>query len=151
MVDGLFQGKSTNKGVEDMEFQGVLKKEYVEILGLFQNKPEQGGWGQGVFRVLKRMWKFQGSIKKEVKFPGVFKKNSCGIFLGPGFWNWNFQVVSRNFAEYPWVKACFLSGISRGQVTNLKIPGVFFRKVYPQSPLSSPTTGRSKPMSTPKK
>ena len=43
MVDGLFQGKSTNKGVEDMEFQGVLKKEYVEILGLFQNKPEQGG------------------------------------------------------------------------------------------------------------
>ena len=26
------------------------------------------------------IWKFQGSIKKEVEFPGVFTKNSCGNF-----------------------------------------------------------------------
>ena len=32
------------------------------------------------------MWKFQGSIKKEVKFPGVFTENSFGeIFVGLGF------------------------------------------------------------------
>ena len=31
------------------------------------------------------MGKFQGSIKKEVEFPGVFKKNSCRISVGLGF------------------------------------------------------------------
>ena len=31
------------------------------------------------------MWKFQGSIKKEVEFPGVFKKKLSGIFMGLGF------------------------------------------------------------------
>ena len=37
----------TNRGeAEDMEFPGVLKKEH--------------------------MWKFQGLIKKELKFPGLF-------------------------------------------------------------------------------
>ena len=41
-----------------MEFPGELKKEHVEILG---------------------------SIKKEVEFPVVFKKNSCGISMGLSF------------------------------------------------------------------
>ena len=85
-----YSRENPNEGVEDMEFLGVLKKEYVEILGLFQNKSKQGGGGGGVEDrefpgVLKRMWKLQGSIKKEAKFPGVFKKNSCGISLGPDF------------------------------------------------------------------
>ena len=33
------------------------------------------------------IWKFQGSIKikKEVKFPEVIKKKSCGISMGLGF------------------------------------------------------------------
>ena len=30
-----------------------------------------------------------GSVKKEVEFPGVIKKR-CGIFMGLGFWLWNF-------------------------------------------------------------
>ena len=30
--------------------------------------------------IQKGMHKFQGSIKKEVEIPGVFKKNSCRIF-----------------------------------------------------------------------
>ena len=48
------------------------------------------------------MWKFQGSIKKEVEFLGVYKKKLC---------NFHDQVlvldlgVSHNFAEFPWVKA----------------------------------------------
>ena len=52
-----YSRENPNEGVEDMEFPGVLK----------------------------RMWKLQGSIKKEAKFPGVFKKNSCRISLGPDF------------------------------------------------------------------
>ena len=31
------------------------------------------------------MWKLQGSIKKEVEFPEVFKGNSCGVSMGLGF------------------------------------------------------------------
>ena len=31
------------------------------------------------------MWKFQGSIKKEEEFPGVFKKKLSAIFMGLGF------------------------------------------------------------------
>ena len=29
-----------------------------------------------------RRWNIQGSIKKEKEFPGVIKKNSCGISMG---------------------------------------------------------------------
>ena len=51
----------------------------------------------------KSMWKFQESIKKEVEFPRVFKKNPCGISMGLGFWPWNFQSkgVSNNFVKFP--------------------------------------------------
>ena len=51
---------------------------------------------------------FRGQLKKEVKFPGVLKKNWCTISMGPGFWPWNFQEVPHNFAEFPGVKVCFL-------------------------------------------
>ena len=68
-------------GIEDLEFSGILKS----------------------------MWKSQGSIKKEVKFPGVCKENLCGIgSMGLSFSTWNFQRMSHNFAEFPEVKACFL-------------------------------------------
>ena len=44
------------------------------IIALFQKKSKQG---------VEDMWKFQGSFKKEVEFPGVFKKNlPCGISCG---------------------------------------------------------------------
>ena len=69
----------------------------------------------------KNMRKFQGLIKKEVEFPGVFNKSSCGISMGLGFWPWNFQRVSHNFAGFP--------------VTNLKIPGFFFQKSISSIPL----------------
>ena len=41
-----------------MEFPGILKKEHVKI---------------------------PGSIKKEVEFLGMLKKNSCGISMALGF------------------------------------------------------------------
>ena len=47
-------------------------------IGLFQKKIQIEG-------VKYSMWKFQGSIKKEVEFPGVFKKKLSGIFMGLGF------------------------------------------------------------------
>ena len=31
------------------------------------------------------MWKFLGSIQKEIEFPGVIQKKSCGISMGLGF------------------------------------------------------------------
>ena len=41
--------------------------------------------------VLKSMWKFQGSIEKEVGISGVFKQSSYGISMGLCFSPWNFQ------------------------------------------------------------
>ena len=53
--------RKKNKGVEDMEFPGVLKK--------YNSK-----------------WNFQGLIKNNVKFLRVaIKKKSCGISRGLGF------------------------------------------------------------------
>ena len=65
--------------------------------------------------------KFQGSIKKEVKFPGVLKKNWCRISMGPGFWPWNFQEVSH-------------SQILR--VKSLKFPGGFQKSIHSTSSLA---------------
>ena len=61
---------------------------------------------QGYWR--KSIWKFQGSAKKELVFPQVLEKTSCGISMGFGFWPWNFQGMSHNFSEFSGVKACFL-------------------------------------------
>ena len=71
---GLFQ-KKKNRWVEDMKFPGLLKS----------------------------MWKFQGSIKKEMEFPVVFKKKTCGISMGLHcFWPMNLQGV-------PFTKFCRIS------------------------------------------
>ena len=88
MLNGLFHKKSKHGGLRTCNFHGY--------------------WG-------KNMWKFQGSIKKEVKFPGVIKKKSCGISIGLGFWPWNPQGVSHNFAESPGVEN-FFSAILEGKV-----------------------------------
>ena len=75
------------------------------------------------------MWKSQGLIKKEVEFPGVLMKKSCEfpwvLVFGKGCHTILQNFQGRNF---------FFSGISKVKVTNLKIPGGFFRRVYPQPP-----------------
>ena len=54
---------------------------------IYSRKKQLGGVQDIEFPGVKnRMWKFQVSIKKEVEFPGVFKKTSCGISMGLGFW-----------------------------------------------------------------
>ena len=57
----------------------------------------------------KNMWKFRGSVDKEV---GVFargvKKTHVEFPWGLCFWPWNIQGVSHNFAEFLLVKACIL-------------------------------------------
>ena len=89
-------------------------KESIPNLGrLFQKKSKQQTVGGGVEYMEipgAEHDKLQGSItiKKELKFSGVFKKKSCGISIGLGFRPWNFPEVSHNFAEFPGVKACFL-------------------------------------------
>ena len=62
-----------------------------------------GYWRKGYWR--KSMWKFQGSVNEEVEFSWVLKKNSRGIPMGLGFWRYNVQGVSHNFAEkFQWWK-----------------------------------------------
>ena len=69
------------------------------------------------------MWKFQGSIKKEVEFPEVFMKNLRNFhesfFLTVEFFP---TRVSNNFIELAGVKACFL----KSKVPNLIIFFFFF-------------------------
>ena len=80
---------------------------------LLQKKIKQGGL---------RIWNFhRWSRKGCVEFPwvlvfGLGNPNGCNTIL------WNFQGWS-----------VILSGISKGKVTNLKVPEVFFKKVCPQS------------------
>ena len=62
-----------------------------------------------------------------MEFPGVLMKKSCGIFYGFGFWQWNFQRVSHNFAEFPGVRTSFPWNFFKVKVANLKIPVGFFR------------------------
>ena len=85
---------------------------------------------QGVQVVKNRMWKFHGSIKKEVKFS--IKKKSCKICMGLGVWPWRkysngCNTILWNFQGW---KSCFLSGISNNKVANLKFQGPFLKK-YP--------------------
>ena len=92
-------------GDEDMEFPGVLKKEHVKIPGVN----------------LKRL-----------EFPGVIKKKSCRISMGLGFWRWNFQVVSHNFADFPRVKLCFLQNFQKSSDKSKNSRG--FSKTYVLNP-----------------
>ena len=87
----------------------------------------------------KKMWKFQGSMKKEVEFPGQgcsrklmwhveFPSGSLGFDLGIS----KAGVSHKILLSFQGWKLVF-SGISMGKVTNLKFPGgsVGFRKVQP--------------------
>ena len=62
------------------------------------------------------MGKFQGSIKKEVEFPGVFKKNSCRISVGLGF---SFGLIPEKLQTGGWG----YHGISRGRVIEERVCG----------------------------
>ena len=106
--------------------------------GLYQKKSKQWRelrtWNfQGYWR--KSMQKFQGSIKKEVEFPGVYKINRV-FSMALGFWPWNFQGVSHNSVEFPGVKACFLWNFlgQSHKPKNSMERGRGVRKVYPQPP-----------------
>ena len=94
---GYFRENSNKKG-ENMEFPGLLKK---------------NEYGKSRCQ-LKKKWNF---ISR-----GVIKKKSCGISMGLGFWPWKFQWVKHNFVEFQ-RRNFNLSGISKGKVTDLKIPG----------------------------
>ena len=64
----------------------VLQKH--DLIGIGPRK--NPNWGvDGIMEFLpggKSMWKFQGSVKKELEFPVVFKKNSCGMWNLHGSW-----------------------------------------------------------------
>ena len=72
---------------------------YCYCYWVFRKKSKQGtggrGLGYGISRGTekKAYGNSRGSIKKEVKFSGVIKEKSCGMFTGLGFWSWNFQGV----------------------------------------------------------
>ena len=70
--------------------------EKVPLIWLFQKKIQTWGLRTCNFKGYSRKSMFQGSIKKEVEFPGLFKENSRGVSIGLGFWPWNLQVVSQN-------------------------------------------------------
>ena len=59
------------------------------------------------------MLKFHGSIKKEVEFPAVTEKKSCGVSIGLGISPSNFEDVPHNFVEYPKVKFLFSLELAR--------------------------------------
>ena len=61
-----------------------------------------------------RLWKFQGSFKKEVEFRERWSRKN----------HVNFLWVLDNLQGWNLI----FSGISRGKVTNLTIPGFFFKK-----------------------
>ena len=72
------------------------------------------------------MLKFQETVKKEVKFPAVIKKKSCGISISLVFR----LGISKEYQNILWyiLRWSFaFSRISKGKVTNLKSPG-FFQK-----------------------
>ena len=84
--------------------------------GLFQKKSEQ----------------VKGLIKKEVEFPGVFTKKSCGVSIGLCLWPcWNFH--QRGVTQFCKIRRVE-SFLSQCKMTNLKIRGFFFseKNIYHQ-------------------
>ena len=89
-----------------MEFSGILKKQHVEI------------------RV---------QLKKKVEFPWVLvKEKHLQNFHGSWFLTLEFPKGVTQFFR---ISRGESFGISRGKVTNLKIPDGIFRKAHPQVPM----------------
>ena len=106
------------------------------LMGFSRKKSKQGGWRHGIFQgfYTKSIWKVHWSIKKEVVFHGCSRKThaefpwvlACGLRISNGC-----HTILHNFH---WWKPVF-SGISKGQVTNLEVPGFFFQKSISLTPL----------------
>ena len=100
---------------------------------------EYGGWREhGISRGIEERacGNSRSQLKKKWNFQGCSRKTDSGISLSLGFWRWNFQNGYRphNLQNFQRWKLVFFR-ISKDKVTNLKIPGFFFIKVYPQPPL----------------
>ena len=106
----------------------LRRRNITTYISLLQKKKKQIGRRLRACN-FKRYWRksmcgnSRSWLKKEWNFQGC----SCVISTSFGFWFWNFQGASLNFAEFSWVKAF-------SKVANLNIPVGFFRKVYPQPP-----------------
>ena len=101
MVDGScsFYKKYLRTWNKTKQVRSVFYMKICLLMGFFRKKSKQGGWRHGIFQgfYTKSIWKVHWSIKKEVEFPWVLKKNSCGISMGPGWWPSNFQWLPHNF------------------------------------------------------
>ena len=85
--------------------------------------------------VLKSIWKFQGSSKKECNFH-LIKKQSCGISHGSWFLVLEFPSVVVHTILWNFLRWSFVfSRISKDKVTNLKIPGSFWKKCVSTTPV----------------
>ena len=114
-------------------------------MGNSRKKPNRGGLRKWKLQGYRRnsMWKFQGSIRKEVEYSGMFKKKSSWNLYGSCFLILGLQVVLYNFAEFPGLWKLNFSGIIKGKVTNLRIPGGFSKSIsslhsLPPSPSTPP-------------
>ena len=98
--------------VQSLSFNFRLSTAFVLKLWSALGYPRKMGWGLRTWNFLEVLKEehveVPGSIKKEVEFPAVIKKKSCGISIGLGFSPWNFQGVPHNFVKYSKVKLCFL-------------------------------------------
>ena len=99
-------------------------------IGLLQKKSEQLGLRTWTFQGhwKKCMWNFQGSTKKEVEFLRVMGKNNVKL---PWVLVFDFGISKGshiNLQNFQGWKLSF-SGISRGKVINLKIPGGFQKTI----------------------
>ena len=63
-----------------------FKQEKLGRYGAIPEKIQTGRVEDMEFRdLINRMWKFLGSIQKEVEFPGLIQKKSFGISMSLGF------------------------------------------------------------------
>ena len=85
----------------------------------------------------KSLWKFQGGQLK--KKWGISRGDPDKIMRN-FHWFWFLAlefsrsvIISHNFVDFRGMKLCFLWRISKGKVTNLKIPGFFSKKYVPKT------------------
>ena len=81
------------------------------------------------------MWKFQGSIRKEVEFPGGDQEKITWNFHGSWLFELEFPWCVSLFCRIPRDDSLFSLEFPRlSKVTNLKILGFFFIIVCPCLP-----------------
>ena len=140
----MIQYFSNQRSLKDLFFLETCNKKedlsYDFTLGYSRKNPPNRGdvrtWNcEDYWR--KCMWKLQGSIKKEVEFPEVFKGNSCGVSMGLDIFypesSKGCHIISQNFQGSD---ESFLSpGFLRVKVENLKIPRDFSEKYILNPPV----------------